>query len=854
MAHATDSLASSLGLLPKYKLQKAIRSLTDLEAEALIYDWSFWARRNQLEPEGAWRTWMILAGRGYGKLLDLDVQLPTPSGWTTMGVIRAGDRVFDESGKPCNVLWASDEQIPDESYRLTFSDGASIDACAEHQWVTWTHAERKAFLRSPYESHATFPDNWPTWRLKRIVGWQLSSEVIQAALDLSLKGVSARTIAKQLDVCRQSIGPHLAAGAYLARQPKVYSDSPGPRIRLTRDIASTLTQGYREDLNHCIPQCGSLVLPTLDLPIPPYTFGVWLGDGDSAGATITQHENDQDSLRKQIGFDGFHCTSRSDPQNIGVLGLHTLLVKAGLLHNKHVPGVYLRASASQRLALLQGLMDTDGGVEAASTVSFSNSNRGLSDAVYELVVSLGMRATRDTRSTTGNYDSHRVTFTPIVQVFRLPRKADRLSFDCSQQLRRHHRMIVSAERIEPRPMRCITVDSPNSLYLAGLEMIPTHNTRTGGEIVRKRVKSGKAKRIALVGRTSADCRKTMIEGEAGLLSLFPPSERPIYEPSRRQVTFANGAIAITYSSEEPDLLRGPAHDFAWVDELASFFDANVDETQGGSEGTTWSNLQMGLRLGDNPQQVVTTTPKPLKLIRQLLASDSTVTTRGTTYENRANLAPAFFSQIISKYEGTRLGRQELNAEVLEDIEGALWRRSWIDAQRRPSVKPRDLQRIVVAIDPAVTTNEDSDDTGIVVAALGTDGRGYLLDDLTCRLSADGWASRAVAALEARGGDRIIAEVNNGGDLVERVIRTVDRRVPYRAVHASRGKITRAEPIAALYEQGRISHVGVFLELEDELTSYSGAPGEKSPNRLDALVWAFTELMIDKPSRPKAQWL
>jgi phage terminase large subunit-like protein len=290
------------------------------------------------------------------------------------------------------------------------------------------------------------------------------------------------------------------------------------------------------------------------------------------------------------------------------------------------------------------------------------------------------------------------------------------------------------------------------------------------------------------------------------------------------------------------------------DELAAYYDANIDERDAGSEGTTWSNLQMGLRLGNNPQQVVTTTPKPLKLIKQLLAAPTTHVTRGTTYENKANLAEAFYTEIISKYEGTRLGRQELNAEVLEDIEGALFQRLWFDRTRVKQIKPRDLQRIVIAIDPAVTNKETSDDTGMVAAALGIDGRGYLLDDLTCRLSPDGWANRAVAALRERNADRIVAEVNNGGDLVESVIRTVDASVPYKGVHAAHGKITRAEPVAALYEQGRISHVGTFSQLEDEMAMYSGKPGEKSPGRMDALVWAFTELMLEKSSRPRAMWL
>lgn len=337
----------------------------------------------------------------------------------------------------------------------------------------------------------------------------------------------------------------------------------------------------------------------------------------------------------------------------------------------------------------------------------------------------------------------------------------------------------------------------------------------------------------------------MVEGEAGILSVFPPWQRPVYEPSRRQVTFHNGAIAITYSSEEPNLLRGPAHDLAWVDELAAFYDADVSDEW---KVTTWSNLQMGLRLGNNPQQVVTTTPKPIKLIRQLLSAPTTTVTRGTTYENRANLAEVYYTSIISKYEGTRLGRQELHAEILEDIEGALFNRLVIDQYRIKSIRARELARIVVAIDPAVTNTEDSDETGIVVAAKGVDGRGYVLDDITCRLSPDGWATRAVAAFHDRKADRIIAETNNGGDLVERVIRTVDSRVPYRKVTASRGKLTRAEPIAALYEQGKISHVGPFDKLEDEMVTYTGSPGERSPNRMDAMVYALTELFVENTSK------
>src|SRR5580704_619455 len=250
---------------------------------------------------------------------------------------------------------------------------------------------------------------------------------------------------------------------------------------------------------------------------------------------------------------------------------------------------------------------------------------------------------------------------------------------------------------------------------------------------------------------------------------------------------------------------------------------------------------LGLRLGPSPQAVVTTTPKQIKLIRELMAADGTVTTRGSTYDNRAHLAPAFFARIIKRYEGTRLGRQELNAELLDDVEGALWSGELIEAARVR--KAPDMVRIVVAIDPATTSGEDADETGIVVAGKGVDGHAYVLRDLSCRLSSNGWGNRAINAYRELGADRIVAEVNNGGDLVEDVIRVIDRGVSYKKVHASRGKVVRAEPISSLYEQKRVHHVGVFGELETQMCSFVPEHLDGSPDRVDALVWALSELML-----------
>jgi len=353
-------------------------------------------------------------------------------------------------------------------------------------------------------------------------------------------------------------------------------------------------------------------------------------------------------------------------------------------------------------------------------------------------------------------------------------------------------------------------------------------TRVGAEWVRGEVESKRRGRIALIAPTASDARDVMVEGESGILAISPNWDRPLYEPSKRRLTWRNGAIATTYSADEPDRLRGPQHDGAWCDELAAW-----------KYPEAWDMLLFGLRLGVDPRSVVTTTPRPTKIIRDLAKSATTHVTRGSTFDNRANLAQAFLEEITRKYEGTRLGRQELNAEILDDNPNALWQRAAIDALRVKEAPP--LKRVVVGIDPSVTGGSESDECGIVCAGLGIDGHGYVLDDLSLVASPDGWARVAVRAYHDRKADRIVAEVNNGGEMVELVIRTVDRNVSYKAVHASRGKMIRAEPIAALYEQSRVHHVGGFPKLEDQMVEYDPNTATHSPDRMDALVWVMTEL-------------
>lgn len=434
-------------------------------------------------------------------------------------------------------------------------------------------------------------------------------------------------------------------------------------------------------------------------------------------------------------------------------------------------------------------------------------------------------------------------------------------------------------------------------------------TRTGAEWINERVQSGLAKRIALVAPTAADVRKVMVEGESGILAISPPWNRPLFEPSKLQLTWPNGAIAQLFSAEEPERLRGPQCDTFWADELAAW--KKLQET--------WDMLQFGFRLGTDPRGCITTTPKPLPIVKQLVQSDrdmppekrtedwdgETAVTRGSTYDNKANLAPKFYSTVVKKYEGTRLGRQELEAAILEDMPGALWVRAQLDANRIYGVMPlspilremdivtgertfediellrrqaaailaavpEDLVRISVNVDPNVSNDEGSDEIGITVTGKGLSGHGYTLADCSLKGSPDEWASTAVIAHDLFGADRIVGEANQGGNMVEYTIAQTAKNIKEKGisqpdgkprhhrssdfvgitlVHATRGKVTRAEPVSLLYEQNRISHIGTMRVLEDQMCLFTSDFDRKSmgysPDRVDSIVWGYTHLFNEE---------
>ena len=358
-------------------------------------------------------------------------------------------------------------------------------------------------------------------------------------------------------------------------------------------------------------------------------------------------------------------------------------------------------------------------------------------------------------------------------------------------------------------------------------------TRAGAEEFAWQLLAHDGWRGAIIAPTEADARDTCMEGESGLLSVLPRKCISRWNRSLGELLLFNGSRVKLFSADVPERLRGPQHHIVWADELGAWrYDAALDQ------------LRFGLRLGTCPRLIVTTTPRPVPMLRALLASDGIYTTRGNTFENAANLAPVALAELKKRYEGTRLGRQELYAELVDDVPGALWSHSLLDAQRVRTAPP--LVRIIVAIDPAVTSGAAADATGIVAVGLAEDNHAYVLADATVQAAPHIWARKAVALFESLEADLVIGEVNQGGDLVESVLRTIAPQLPYRAVRANRGKLLRAEPVAALYEQGRVHHVGSFKELEDEMTRFApGALEQNSPDRVDALVWALTELMLGR---------
>lgn len=604
--------------------QEDLENFSLSELNALLYDWSLWARPSQLPPDHpsstnhngnpnyTWDYWVALAGRGYGKALDIRTPILTDSGWKTMGSLTDQDKVYAPDGRLTNII-THDIYHPKECYKLTFSDHTEIIADGEHLW-TLVHMRSKGVV--------TLPTN--------------------------------------------KISPTDLSGRSKYRIP------------------ATLPLSY----------------PSQTLLIDPYLLGVWIGDGTSSQGRITVSNVDLQSLTSQL-TDEFHLSpARKDTCSTVVIpSLPARLKKLNLLSNKHIPESYLRSSESDRISLLQGLIDTDGCITKRGYVSFTTIYEHLALQVKELTNSLGLVAQvyeANTNSFGKKCHCYRVKFVPgNFLPSRNPRKllSHKVRSDISE-IRSSGRTIKSIESVDPTPVRCITVQHPSRLYLVTNSFISTHNTRLGAEQVLRWVDQG-YRRIHILAPTTADTRDTIVEGESGILNCAHPSKRPIYEPSKRRLTFPNGAIATLFSAEEPERLRGPQCDAAWLDEIAAW--------QYPQEA--WDQLHFGLRLGKHPQVVITTTPKPIPLIKSLIERarknpESVVLTTGSTYDNKANLAKTFFTQ-VAQYEGTRLGRQELHAELIDPRESGIVRQPWFNLFPAKLPLPR-FEHILQSYDTAFT--------------------------------------------------------------------------------------------------------------------------------------------------------
>lgn len=783
--------------------------LDPAEKAVLRYSWKFWARPSQIVDmeDPSWTVWLALAGRGFGKALDIKTPVPTVDGWKAMGELRDGDRVFDETGRSCAVLRAHPVMIGRECFRVRFSDGSEVVADGDHLWTTIDRRTRKALRRRVAGAHSSKPQCQPRF---------------------------------------------------------------APKTLTTKQIAESLYDG--KEVNHCIPCTGPLEAPHADLAVDPYLLGCWLGDGSSHGAAITTADSEIREAFEAAGYTlniynrcGAACTYGIDsgarrrcattgrmlPAERGFL---FDLRSMGLIDRKRIPAPYLRSSPEQRLSLLQGLFDTDGYCDPRTGASeFCSTNEALAHGVRELALSLGLKAVIHVgRATLNGKDcgsKYRVFFTAHsdIKLFRLSRKQASMPSRGSQSDRAYRRYIVAVEPVPSVPVRCITVDSPSRLYLAGEAMIPTHNTKLGAEWVRELVEGQGAIRIALIGPTAASTRDVMVKGDSGILACSPPWLRAEYSPANSVVKWANGAQAHLFSAEEPERLRGPQFHYIWADEICAW---------GKNAQDVWDMSQMCLRLGQKPRVVVTTTPKPTPVLRKLVDDKTTRRVGGSTYENADNLAPTFISTIVSQYEGTDLGRQELHAELLTENKNAHWNRALLAATRKrdADITFEDMIRVVVAVDPPATSGDKADECGITVCGRGIDKHGYVLADLSGRMSPQKWAQTALQAAKDFGADRIIAERNNGGDMVKHTIRSFKSggldgsKVHVKTVFASRGKWTRAEPIAALFQQGRCHMVGIHPKLEDQMCEYDPFEGNKSPDRYDAMVWGLWDLMLTSGNR------
>ena len=590
------------------------------------------------------------------------------------------------------------------------------------------------------------------------------------------------------------------------------------QVRTTDEIRNTLK--YEGKINNHSIRISTYVGKHDDtLPIPPYTLGMWLGDGAAKCNTITSHDDDSPFVRSFIEDEGLETTALKTKYTFSVKTLTTKIKDAGVYRNKHIPEQYFHASIEQRTELLRGLLDSDGTISKRGQIEFDQVDYDLICQVRRLVSSLGIKVgsvkhrkgARFVSPSGKEYtskDAYRITFTTSKELFKLPRKKER-----TKKYRKEEkwRYVSAVEEVPTTPVKCISVDSPDNTFLVTESYIRTHNS--------------------------------------GILAIHPPSERPTYEPSKRLLTWPNGNECLLFSSESPDQLRGPSLHFLWGDEFAAW--STVPDSSG---LTAFDNAMFATREGRNPQIMLTTTPKKVVSVKKLLAdsedpSKRIIITRGTTADNSSNLDKSYIDDMYGKYAGTKLMQQELEGILLDDVDGVLWDQENLDANRVYGLPSGSIPPLrVVGVDPSVSDSR-ADEAGIVVCGSTTEyelykRQAWVLEDATVQGPPEVWANAAVNAAR-RWGAPIVIEKNQGGGLLRGAIHNIDPTVPVFQVWAKQGKYLRAEPISMIYQQGRVHHVGYFPDLESQMITWT-QEDRRSPDRIDALVHALTALLVTPP--------
>lgn len=784
----SDSLAKRIAKLPPAERKAWLDSLPDdVVRELANKPWWYIGRPEQFTPPGTWRIWLLRTGRDFGKALDMQTPVPTPTGWTTMGQLQVGDEVFSADGSVTRVAFVTGAQYGRQCFEVTFHDHTTIVADAEHQWTARARKDRRNGNDRPFRTVTT---------------------------------------------------------------AEMYE-----RVRIV---------GNRES-NWQMPAAGPLQLPDADLLVDPYVLGLWLGDGSSKSAELTMGAKDIAELSMLLRVSGDGPTGKPRRRDgvttvtIGGTGhgqpgsLSARLRALGLLSNKHIPMHYLRASQSQREELLAGLIDSDGHVNHRNGgIELTTVKKALAEQYVELVRSLGHRATMSTeRAMLKGRDvgpKHRITWVAREGGGKLARKRLVDRHHLGQSMRLTTRYVKEINPVETRPVCCIAVDHPSGLYLAGKEMLVTHNTRAGAEnfcdwiIERPFDRDGEHTEWGLFAAKFSDCKKVMVQGPSGLLRALKSrgmfeGKGYVYNRSDWVIRLTTGQVIHMFGAagaDPEDIGRGYNFSGVWLDEFAKW----------PKPAETWmEGINLALRIeganGEEPRAIVTTTPKRIQILRDWAKREGRdiFVTRGSIDDNRDNIPKAVLAEYHDLLDGTTLGRQELYGEQLEDVEGALWRYDDI------LVKDLHVQmaRIIIAVDPAVTVSETSDETGIIVCGKDVDGGLWILDDLSGKYSAFDWASKVNEYFVDHVCSLVVVEKAPAGDVHAEVLHSVNAYLPVKAINARQGKMARAEPIAMLYAQHKVVHVKHFDKLEDQLMSWDPENSTKSPDRLDALVHGLTEL-------------